>query len=189
MEEKQRIIFLKGKKVILRPLNKETDLENCVRWMNDKEVIQYIYLFLPMSFQQEEEWFDGLAKRKDDIQLAIETLNGNYIGNISMGISWKDRVAGIGITIGEKEYWGKSYGTDAIMLLLEYAFNSLNLRKICLSVLNFNKRAQRVYEKCGFKKEGCLKEHVYKNGKYVDLIDMAVFKKDFLPLWEKYNKK
>ncbi len=190
MEEKQRIIFLKGKKVVLRPLNKETDLKNCTKWMNDQEIGRYLgNAYLPKSLEQEEEeWFDDLVKRKDHVYLAIETLKGIYIGNISMAISWKDRNAGLGVCIGEKEYWGKGFGTDVMMLLLEYAFNTLNLRKICLTVFDFNKRAKRVYEKCGFIVEGVSKEHVYQNGKYIDLIEMAVFKKDFLPIWEKYNK-
>ncbi len=184
--KKQRIIFLEGKKVVLRPLNKKTDLENVTKWINDREVVQYLQAFLPKTFQEEKEW---LSRKNDEknIVLAIETTKGIHIGSLGLhNIDSIHRVVTFGIMIGEKEYWGKRYGTEALMLLLEYAFNTLNLRKVCLDVFAFNNRAKKVYEKCGFKKEGVMKEHHYVNGKYIDVVFMAVFKKDFLKIWEKY---
>jgi len=191
MEHKdQRIIFLKGKKVILRPLNKGTDLENCLRWINDPGIIQYLDAFLPVSKKAEEEWFDNLGKRENDIILAIETVEGIYIGNVGLHkITWKDRTAIAGMAIGDKDYWGKSYGTDAAILLFGYAFNELNLRKICMDVFSFNERSWRHLEKCGCRKEGIQKQQIFKNGKYVDRVLMAVFKKDWQKAWKKYQQK
>ena len=119
MEKNNRLIFLKGKKVVLRPLRKESDLETCLRWINDPEINQFIAMYLPISKQQEEEWFDGLSKKQNDIIFAIETLQGIFIGNIGLHqINWKDKTATTGAIIGEKEYWNQGYGTDAKMTLL-----------------------------------------------------------------------
>ncbi len=79
-KKEERIIFLKGKKVVLRPLNKETDLEKCLKWINDVEIRNFISAFLLKTKKQEEEWFD---KEDDGVKLAIETKDGEYIGNIS----------------------------------------------------------------------------------------------------------
>jgi len=184
-----KIIFLKGRKVILRPLNKETDLEHITRWINDQEVTQYLFAYLPATKQSEAEWLGSLDKDKDQIVLAIETLNGKFIGSMGLHrINWKDRIATTGAMIGEKTYWGKGYGTDAKMLLLEYAFNTLNLRKICSTVIAFNQRSLRYSLHCGYKIEGKLRKQIFKNGRYWDEFVLGLFKKDWLPIWKRYKK-
>ncbi|MBI5004716.1 MAG: GNAT family N-acetyltransferase [Candidatus Lloydbacteria bacterium] len=194
MEERQKkIIFLKGKKVNLRPLRKATDFESCLRWINDCEVNQYLATYLPMSEQKEEEWFDKTSKSSDNIVFAIEVsdvLNGGMpIGLIGLhNINWKDRTAVTGAVIGEKEYWNQGYGTDAKMLILEYAFNTLNLHKICSSVVEFNKRSLQYNLHCGYKLEGTERKQVFKRGRYWDKYILGVFKNDWLPVWRTYQK-
>lgn len=189
MATRNRVVFLKGRKVILRPLNKETDLENCQRWINDPEIRKYLKRFLPTSKQVEAEWFDNLSKDKDSVVLAIETLDGKFIGTMGLHkINWKDRTTVTGALIGEKAYWGKGYGTNAKMILLDYAFNQLGLRKVCSSVLAFNKRSLQYNLHCGYKIEGIRKKQIFRNGSYWDEILFAVFKEDWLPIWEKYKK-
>lgn len=188
--ERKEVIFLKGKKTILRPLNKETDLQSCLRWINDQEVIQYISVYLPSSKQDEEKWFDNLQKRKEDVVLGIETLDNAFIGITGLhNINWKDRTAVHGVLIGEKKYWGRGYGTDANMVLLNYAFNTLNLRKICSSVIVFNERSINYHATCGYQIEGTRRRQVYKKGKYWDVIFLGVFKEEWLLASGKYQKK
>jgi len=190
METKvERVVFLKGQKTILRPPNKETDLKKCLKWINDPEVNQYLQLFLPTSQVGEEAWFDKLYKDEHDISFAIETLKGELIGFMGLHrINWKDRVATTGAFIGEKEYRGKGFGSDAKMALLNYAFNGLDLRKICSTVIAFNKRSVAYSLRCGYKIEGRLKRHIYKKGRYYDQIMLAVFKEKWLPLWRQYKR-
>ncbi|MBI4992015.1 MAG: GNAT family N-acetyltransferase [Candidatus Harrisonbacteria bacterium] len=189
MEEKQKVVFLKGKKVILRPLNKETDLEHITRWINDHEVTQYLTIYLPTTRKNEEGWLDSLNKDKENIVLAIETLDGKFIGTMGIHqINWKDRTATTGALIGEKEYWGKGYGTDAKMLLLEYAFHTLNLRKICSVVFSFNKRSLRYSLHCGYKIEGTKRKQMFRKGRYWDEIILGLFKEEWLPIWRRYRK-
>ncbi|MBA7717010.1 Spermidine N(1)-acetyltransferase [subsurface metagenome] len=184
-KKEERIIFLEGKKVVLRPLNKEKDLERCLRWINDVEIRNYITAFLPKTKKQEEEWFD---KEDDGVKLAIEIKDGECIGNISFsGLDYRHGIAEVGIFIGEKEYWNNGYGTDAVMILLNYGFNVLNLRKIKWRALGFNKRSINCAKKCGYRTEGTLKKEIFTNGEYVDMACLAVFRKDFLPLWKKYQ--
>ncbi|MBI5005348.1 MAG: GNAT family N-acetyltransferase [Candidatus Lloydbacteria bacterium] len=191
--KEKKIVFLKGEKVILRPLHKATDFKSCLHWINDSEVTQYLAAYMPISEQKEEEWFDRVSKSDDDIVFAIEIpddLNGNIlIGLIGLHhINWKDRTAITGAVIGEKEYWNQGYGTDAKMLLLEYAFNTLNLRKICSSVVEFNKRSLQYNLHCGYKLEGTKCKQIFKKGRHWNEFILGIFKSDWLPTWKKYHK-
>ncbi|MBU2109630.1 GNAT family N-acetyltransferase [Patescibacteria group bacterium] len=176
----KRIFFRKGKKVFLRPVFKK-DVPNFLVWFNDPEVTQWLSLTFPINEKEEEEWVENLQKRKpNDFVLMIETKDRKALGTIGLHkIFWQHRIAEIGIAIGEKKYWSKGYGTEATMLLLDYAFNTLDLRKVGLSVLDNNGRAYKCYSKCGFKVIGRRKEQFYKNGKHLDEIIMEVFKKDW----------
>ncbi len=188
--DKKQTIFLKGKKTILRPLGEEGDTERCHRWINDSEVVQYLAGHWPVTLLEEKEWVEGGSlKTKNKISLAIVTHEGVHIGNMGAdNINWIDGVTTTGAVIGDKAYWGKGLGTDAKMQLLNYFFNTLNLRKICSSVIAFNERSVAYSLKCGYKEEGRLRKHVFRNGTYHDLIRLVVFKEDWLPFWEKYNQ-
>lgn len=176
----ERIVFCSGKRIILRPIMRK-DVKKCLVWMNDLEITQYVTRFFPASEIEEEEWIEKIHKRENDITLAIELKNSIYIGNVGIhAIRWKDKIGTIGICIGEKKYWGKGYGKETLDLIIQYAFNTLNLRKLCLSVFDFNKRAYKCYLKCGFKEEGRRKEQYFRNGKYNDEILMGIFRSDWI---------
>jgi RimJ/RimL family protein N-acetyltransferase len=184
------VIFLRGKRLYLRPPTKE-DVPYLLRWMNDQEVSQYLAAFLPFMEADELEWLDRIHKNKesDVVFVIVDGRTKKPIGLMGIHrINWKDRTATTGAVIGEKSYWGKGYGSEAKMLVLNYAFNTLNLRKIASRVIAFNKRSKAYSEKCGYKVEGVLKQELFKNGRYHDSIMMAVFKKDWAPLWEKFRK-
>jgi RimJ/RimL family protein N-acetyltransferase len=185
-----RIVFLQGKRIYLRPPSKD-DIPLFLRWINDPEVNQYLGGYLPMMEADEIEWLERIHKNKekDMVFVLVDDKTNRPIGLMGLhGISWKDGTATTGAVIGEKLYWGKGCGTEAKMLLLNYAFNSLNLRKICSLVLSFNGRSQAYSQKCGYKVEGRLTKHIFKNGKFWDVIQMAIFKSDWLPKWETFQK-
>lgn len=198
MPENYEIKFIKGKNLYLRPLTKD-DIPTMLKWINDPEVTKYLSVYLPVTEKEEEEWVENMSRSKDSIVLAImakesTTDNGieltysEFIGTMGLhNINWKDRTAITGALIGEKKYWGKGYGTEAKMFLLNYAFNTLNLRKICSTVLGYNERSKNYNLKCGYEIEGIRKEQVFKDGAYVDEILMAVFKENWLLLWEKFK--
>lgn len=183
------IVFLKSNRVVLRPVIKD-DVPFILKWMNDPNVTQYINAYMPMMEADEDNWFNNLHKRKpNDVVFAI-VVEGKIIGIMGIhGISARDRTATTGAFIGEEENWGKGYGSEAKMLLLDYAFNTMNLRKICSGVIAFNERSYKYSLKCGYKEEGRLVKHVYRHGEYWDEILLAIFKEDFPPLWEEFAKK
>ncbi len=190
MNTQEPIIFRAGKRLYLRPLLRE-DMAQMTVWINDPEVTQYLRAIYPMTPEEEVIWQESLKDKKDEeIILAIVLKEGNrFIGTMGFhGIDFRNGLATTGSVIGDKSVWGKGYGTEAKMLLLDYAFNTLNLRKICSTVYDINPRSKRCLEKCGYREEGCLKKQQYRNGTYRDEFIMAVFKEEFAPIWEEYKK-
>jgi len=182
--DKKHVVFLKGKKTILRPVHKETDLDSFVCWFNDPDILRFVRRSFPMHFQEESEWFDTQYKKTNAVNLAIETADKNVLIGV-MGlhdINWIDRTAVTGACIGEKEYWGKGYGSDAKGALLRYAFLTLNLRKIYSYAAAFNERSIRYSLKCGYEKEGVLKDDVFREGAYHDVVILSITADKFLAL-------
>lgn len=105
--------------------------------------------------------------------------DNEYIGGCGINhVDWKNSRAEVGIFLG-KPFWNKVYGTDAMRVLVNFIFNEMNLNKISLNVYSFNERAIRSYEKVGFKVEGVLKQHIYREGHYHDEIIMAILKSEW----------
>ena len=182
-------MFRKGNKVILRPILGK-DVPKFFVWMNDPEVSGFLSRVLPISLEQENEWFQKYLKDTTKINLAIIDIeNEELIGSI--GIHGLDYISGIettGAVIGNKQYWGKGYGTEAKMLFLEYIFHQLNLRKIYSEVMEFNERSINYSLKCGYVKEATLPDHYYKNGQYWDKIILALYRKPWEKLWQEFSK-
>jgi RimJ/RimL family protein N-acetyltransferase len=169
-----------GKKIRLRAIER-SDIPAFVRWLNDPEVTQYLVTYMPMSQAQEERWFEAQLEQRDGFILGIETLDGKLIGNLALvHIDWKNSRAGLGVVLGEKEYWGQGYGTDAITALLGFAFKQMNLHSVHLTTYEYNKRAIRCYEKCGFKLEGRMRQAHFYDGRYHDELMMGVLREEFL---------
>lgn len=171
-----------GEKVRLRPIERD-DLPRYVEWFADPEVRRHLALYLPFSLAQEERWFENLLERlerREDVVLAIETAEGVHIGNVGLHrIGWRNRNAELGIAIGERSYWNQGYGTDAIRTLLGLAFREMNLHRVFLRVDADNARGIRCYEKAGFRREGVLREAVFKEGAYHNQYIMSILQSEF----------
>jgi len=85
-------------------------------------------------------------------------------------------VATLGVMIGVKDLWGRGYGTDAVRALCRHAFAEMNLHKVRLEVIATNPRAEAVYERVGFRREGVLREEFYRQGRYHDVIRMGLLR-------------
>ncbi|MBK8619683.1 MAG: GNAT family N-acetyltransferase [Anaerolineales bacterium] len=173
-----------GERVRLRAAERE-DVKNFYVWVNDPDVTRYLSLYLPMSTVDEENWFNSMTQRsQSEKTLVIEVRDGNgwkMIGNCGVfDIDTIGRLGEIGIMLGEKDEWDKGYGTEAMSLLVRHCFETLNFNRVYLRVYAENLRAKRAYEKAGFVEEGRLREAVYKNGKYDDVIIMSVLRAEWI---------
>ena len=176
--------MLKGKKVKLGPVKREY-IDYYLKWMNDPELTQYILMYRPLTREMEEDWFNNLKNRENFFIFAIlmfdQDENEKLLGNCSIDVDWKNRVGTAGIMIGEKEYQSKGYGTEAMKLLIDYGFNTINLNRIQLETFSFNIRALKSYRKVGFKEEGTRRQAIYVNGEYHDAIMLGILKNE----WQK----
>jgi RimJ/RimL family protein N-acetyltransferase len=162
-------------------------LPRYVEWLNDWEVRRFLAPTLPhpLTMQDEEEWFNHQRTNQDSRIFAILTQGeGKLIGNCGLhSIDWVNRHAIFGIFIGDKNYWGKGYGTDATRTLLQYAFDEAALHRIELGVFSFNQRAMRVYEKVGFRLEGIRKQALFREGAWHDEHIMAILRDEWSALY------
>jgi RimJ/RimL family protein N-acetyltransferase len=130
--------FISGKKIYLRGLER-LDLEGeYFDWLNDREVTKFLNSGgFPNTAEKMEEYYRNIVLSADNAMFAIiDKESDGHIGNIKLGpINWLMRIAPLGIMIGNKECWGKGYGTEAIRLVLGYAFNRLNLHKVITGIV------------------------------------------------------
>jgi RimJ/RimL family protein N-acetyltransferase len=115
---------------------------------------------------------------------SIRTLvEDKLIGELDLEVvDWSGRDAFVGLGIGETEYWSKGYGTDVMNILLRFAFTEVNLRRVTLTVLEYNPRAIRSYEKAGFRHEGRVRQVVNREGRRWDVLYMALLREEWMEL-------
>jgi RimJ/RimL family protein N-acetyltransferase len=183
-------VFLEGHKTILRPPEKATDLETCMRWINDPEIRQFVLSFLPQDRKREEAWFDKMNTTDTDIALAIVAKPElRLIGLMGLHrIEWKNRVACTGALIGDPDYRNKGFGSDAKMALLEYAFHELGLNKVTSNAFATNPRSVAYSQKCGYRVEGRRRQQMFKGGRFIDLVELGVLRREWEPVWRRWRK-
>lgn len=178
-----------GERVRFRAVER-ADIPKFVTWLNDPEVIQGLLVHYPISQADEEGWFERMLTHPTDervmgIEARETTQDSNtdswkLIGTIAFDhIDWRVHTAEFGILIGEKSDWNRGYGTDAVRLLLQHGFNTLNLNRIYLQVFATNPRAIRAYEKAGFTVEVRERQAEFRNGQYIDILLMSILRDEF----------
>ena len=138
---------LVGERIYLSPRNVE-DVEIFTEWMNDFNITDYLGRSHQTITLQEEKAY--LEKNQEDKNtfVIVDSTTDQMIGTIGLHcIDNINRTATLGIFIGDKNYWSKGYGTEAIQLILDFGFNYLNLNNIDLTLMEFNQRALKCYEK------------------------------------------
>lgn len=168
-------------RVYLRALEPD-DFKISVNWRNDDVIVRLLgggkYF---VSNEKERQWVQNAINQNNDVRLAICTIEDNlYIGNIYLtGIDYVNRKASSHILIGNRNYWNGGYGTEAMRLLLDYAFNHRNLNRIEARVLEDNIGSRKMHEKLEYIQEGILRQSVFKDGVYKNQVFYALLKEEY----------
>ena len=173
------IYFLETGHLGVRPL-REDDAEEYFVWFDDLEVCRgNSHHRFPESLESVKNYIRHTKEDRTVLVFAIiELASQRHIGNISLqSINYIDRNAELAILCGDKESWGKGYGTEAVQELVRHAFQALNLHRIYLGTLDSNLKMQKLALKAGFLEEGRRKDALYKEGTYHDIIEYGLLKK------------
>ena len=172
-----------GKKVILRALEPE-DMELLRDTINDPEIEQRVIGWsFPVSKVEQMRWYERTLEDKSNRRFVIEAIDESVncpIGVVYLtDIDWKNRIASTGIKIFKNSLRRNGYATDALRALHSYAFNELQLHRIQFRILCDNAASIGLHEKCGAKREGVMREAIFKGGKYLDVYMYGLLKSDF----------
>jgi [ribosomal protein S5]-alanine N-acetyltransferase len=173
--------FLEGKKTYLRPLEKEDIKGNYRKWFNDQEVcLHNTHGVFPVTTVDLEKYLDSAVQ--DKLALGIfDAKSHDHIGNVSLQqIDWVSRNAEFAIIIGEKKYWRGGYGKEVANLLIYHGFIRMNLERIYCGTIESNKAMQKLAESMLMKKEGVRRGAFFVKGKYIDIYDYGLLKKEYL---------
>ena len=157
----------------------KSDIPKKVEWINNPENNQFLHYDIPLRQDKTEKWFEGIQGREDRYDAVIEA-DGVPVGTIGLlSIDKKNAKAEYYIAMGETEYKGKGVARQATALLLQYGFGTLGLNRIYLFTEAENMAAQRMFEKVGFKKEGCIRQDILSHGKYADRMIYGYLREDW----------
>jgi len=168
-----------GNKIeLVKPV--ESDMNLLLEWRNDPSHRKYYREYRETNIDDQLNWFRNVLNddswhhfviRKKGEKKLIGVVFLNHIHPVY-------RTGEFGITMADPEYRGKGLGKDALLTLLDYGFNELNLNRIWCEVYS-NNSSIKLYEKIGFKIEGVLRQHIFKEGKFLDSIMMGMLKSEF----------
>lgn len=177
--------MLEGKYVRLTALEPKEYAAAAMLWQEDSEYTRMSDT-IPVQFwspKRLEQWSESAlgGETGTTLYFAIRTLEGDrLIGSLELSnIESMHREVWLGIGIGEREYWNRGYGTDAMRLALRFAFEELAVRRVTLSTHAYNYRGIRCYEKVGFRIEGCTRDHIHRENRRWDMIYMGILRDEW----------
>lgn len=173
-------LVMKGVRIILREIT-ESDLDLVMEWRNRPEVMNCFFSRTMLTAEGQRKWFASYQVDDTDVMLMIVTHDGIPIGTMALyHIDNANRKAEFGrVLLADERFSGKGFAYEALELILAYAFKRLMLNRLYLEVFANNESAIRLYEKCGFIREGLLRED-YSNGQeYLDVTLMSILKRDY----------
>ena len=161
----------------LRPFTR-ADIPDKIRWINDPRVNRYLHYELPLEREKTERWFDSVKDRTDRYDAVIEA-EGRACGTIGLlSIDRKSGKAELYVALGEPELGGRGIASKACRLLLDYAFEVLDLNRVYLFTETENLPAQRLFERIGFRKEGCLRQEILSHGVLADRFVYGILREE-----------
>lgn len=176
------ILNIRGELVGLGPIQREL-IPVYQRWMNDFATTRTLAIQpRPMTLEQETGWYDSASMDENEITFTIfELSTGRAIGNCGMHyVNLRNRRTEVGIVIGEEDARGKGYGTEAMRLLLDFAFTAMRMHSVMLWTYEYNPAAIRAYTKVGFREAGRRRQSRWFNGRFWDEISMDMLAEEFV---------
>ena len=168
-------------RVYLRALEPD-DYKTSIEWRRDNEIwgmVGSTKYFVSEAY--EKKWVEDTIFNSRDIKLAVCEVGSNkYIGNVyATDIDQTNRSCTTGVLVGNHDFWGQGYASEAYRLLLDYLFNERNINRVQAYVLESNVASMKMHQKVGYKIEGTLRKSVYKNGKYQNQVLLSILKEEF----------
>lgn len=183
--------FLEGERIDLFPL-KRADVEQYIRWLNDPHSMGFLGVHRPLSEEEQKEIVERLLRIPISEGLIVGICLKNpqdLIGSVTLErVDVPGRHAEISLFIGEPEMRGLGYGREALHLMINYAFRTLNLRKVWARYIDPFNQLKSSYESIGFREAGRFKGHRFIDGKWHDEVLMELFRDRYLDRAEKHEK-
>jgi RimJ/RimL family protein N-acetyltransferase len=178
---------LHGERVRLAAVDLDQDLPAIAAWSRDSEFLRLLQTNVarPWTVPELRKWVEddlGVDKPKDNVYLFVarRLADDRLLGTLDLMIpEWAHRDAWIGIGLGDRATWDQGYGSEAMRLLLRFAFVELNLHRVTLSVFGYNPRAIRAYEKLGFVHEGAQRERLRRGDQRYNLLFMGLLRREW----------
>ncbi len=173
-------MFVKGGKVLLRAIEL-SDALVLQQMINDEEIERMMWGYsFPVAHHQQIKWIENLSNEKGVFRAMID-VDGTAIGTIILSdIDMRNGTAEIHIKLANASERGKGYGADAVSALLSYSFDELRLNCIYCRIKEDNIASQKMFTKCGFVQDGCLRSRVYRNGRYYDFYEYSILKTEYV---------
>ncbi|CAN5872056.1 GNAT family protein [soil metagenome] len=172
---------IEGDKVILRRLVASDITAEYLAWLNDEDVTRGLETVArPYTHEMLSQYInDVLVNENTYMFMVLDKISGKTIGTAKVhNISKKNGTCNLGLMLGDKNFWGKGYGQDAYATAIDFAFNTLGIRKIWEMANANNIASLSMCKKAGFEIEGTLKEHTFSEGKYIDKVVLGLFAKN-----------
>ena len=184
--EQLKEIQIEGRDILLR-YAQESDLDEYFAFLQDPEMNRLTGSQSDFTSDEIAAWIKKISvvsSERVDFMILLKRTN-ELLGEVVLNeIDSCNRSANIRIGIQKNQHRGKGYGTEGLIEMLRYGFNTLNLHRIHLGVYTFNPRAIHVYEKIGFKREGVERDSLYLDGEFHDMITMSILEDEFRSLHE-----
>lgn len=177
-----------GKKVYLRAMEVE-DMDIYRDMINDSEVSRMVVGWsFPVSKKEQNDWYNRVVGDINKRFTICMKDSDQAVGMVTLtNIDWVNRSAFHGIKLHPSCPKGQGVGTDAVMTLMEYAFNQLNLHRLDGEWFLYNTASKKLYEKCGWHEEGIKKDAIFRDGAFHDLAITGILKDEFLEAKKRLN--
>jgi RimJ/RimL family protein N-acetyltransferase len=176
--------MIRGKQVELRPVE-DDDAALILRWQNHPDVWWSMDYERPFSLRDVRE---DIERSRREGHPFVVTVEGRPVGRIGLNrFRPRDRRCSLYVYIGEPEVWGRAFDRDAVMTMLGYAFDRLDLHLVHLRTLAANEALIEMYERCGFARESQLRDRSWRDGRWLDHVEMSVTGEEFAKVRETWD--